>query len=374
MKRIAFNALTIDHHPSGGKTYFVNLLKNLTAMSGDKYQYFILVIGEYSDVFSQSLSHNNATIVRFPKFVKHPIIRILVEQLFLPVWLWSRKIDLLFAARNVLPILTKCPTVVGVLSMHLNYEEKELPTWRRIYGMSILNASARRAIAYIAISKYAGETYIKKFNLPEERLYIAPLGFNPGNSRILKSNFQLPIVGPYLLFVSTLFPHKQADFLIRVFRKVFDQRPDLKLVIIGNDVDSAMANLKQLAESMGIRNQVYFSGAILDEELEHWYANALLFVFPSLIEGFGLSVLEAMSYGIPVVASNRTSIPEVVGDAGILLEPTDEQEWAQAITSLLGNNEEYLRYAALSKERASLFSWKKTAEITLNCFDQVLYK
>jgi len=341
-------------------------------MSGDKYHYFILVVGEYSNVFSQSLAYNNATIVKFPKFVKHPIIRIPVEQLFLPVWLWIRKIDLLFAARNVLPILTKCPTVVGVLSMHLNYEEKELPTWRRIYGMSILNASARRALAYIAISKYAGETYIKKFDLPEERLYIAPLGFNPGNSRLLNSNFQLPIVGPYLLFVSTLFPHKQVDFLIRVFRIVFDQRPDLKLVIIGNDVDGAMIYLKQLAESMGIRNQVYFSGAILDEELEHWYTNALLFVFPSLIEGFGLSVLEAMSYGIPVVASNRTSIPEVVGDAGILLEPKDEQEWAQAITSLLGNKEEYLRYAALSRERASLFSWKKTAEITLNCFDQVL--
>jgi glycosyltransferase involved in cell wall biosynthesis len=372
MKNIAVNALTVDHHPSGGKTYFVNLLSNLTALSGAQYHYYILVVGEYSGVFSESLKYNNASLIKFPKFVNRPIPRILVEQLYLPLWLWGRKIDLLFAARNIMPILTKCPTVVGVLSMHLNYEKLDLPFWRRIYGNSILDASARKAKAYIAISKYAGETYIRKFGLPEERLYVAPLSFNPRQSHSSSQNFHLPFTDPYLLFVSTLFPHKQVDFLIRVFRIVSDQRPDLKLAIIGRDVNGATASLKQLAESLGIQNQVYFSGAIPDEELEQWYTNALVFVFPSLIEGFGLSVLEAMAFGIPVVASNRTSIPEVVGDAGILLEPTDEQEWAQAILSILGNKEEYSRYSALSKERTRLFSWNITAEVVLKCFNQIL--
>jgi glycosyltransferase involved in cell wall biosynthesis len=79
-----------------------------------------------------------------------------------------------------------------------------------------------------------------------------------------------------------------------------------------------------------------------------------------------------MSYGIPVIASNRTSIPEVVGKAGILLDPTDEQEWAQAILSVLENKEEYFRYSKLSKEQAGQFSWKKTAEVSLKCFDQIL--
>lgn len=372
MKNIAINALTVDHHPSGGKTYFVNLLNNLAALSGDKYHYYILVVDEYSDVFSESIKYHNATLVKFPKFVINPGLRILVEQIYLPAWIWSRKIDLFFAARNVMPILTKCPTVIGVLSMHLNYEKMELPFWRRIYGNTVLGASARRAKAYIAISEYAGETYIEKFGLPQQRLYVAPLGFNPYNGQLLNQNFQQPISDPYLLFVSTLYPHKQVDFLIRVFRKVSDQRPDLKLAIIGRDFNGAITALKRLAKSMDLQNQIYFSGAISDEELEHWYMNAQLFVFPSLIEGFGLSVLEAMAHGIPVVASKKTSIPEVVGEAGILLEPNDEQKWAEAIISLLGNKDEYSRYSALSKERANLFSWKKTAEVTLKCFDRIL--
>jgi len=372
MKKIAINALTIDFHPSGGKTYLVNLVKNLTALAGESNVFYLLIIGGYSDVFSNILEHDNVRLIKFPQFVSIPIFRVLVEQLYLPIWLWIQNIDLLFAARNVMPVLTNCPTVIGVLSMHLNYEKENLPIWRQIYGPWILKATAKRADAYVAISQYAGETYIAKYGLQKKRLFIAPLGFDSKELLIKETDCSLQDASPYLLFVSTLFPHKNVAFLIRVFKRVIDSRPDLKLVIVGRDVDGAIASLTALADSLGMKDKVIFTGGISDNELTHWYANARVFVFPSLTEGFGLSVLEAMAFGVPIVASNRTSIPEVVGGAGIVLDPVNEDEWAQAILSIVDQNDKYLHYSKLSKERAGLFSWKRTAEITLDCFNQVL--
>ena len=372
MKKIAINALTIDFHPSGGKTYLVNLVKNLTALAGESNVFYLLIIGGYSDVFSNILEHDNVRLIKFPQFVSNPIFRVLVEQLYLPIWLWIQNIDLLFAARNVMPVLTNCPTVIGVLSMHLNYEKENLPLWRQIYGPWILKATAKRADAYVAISQYAGETYIAKYGLQKKRLFIAPLGFDSKELLIKETDCSLQDASPYLLFVSTLFPHKNVAFLIRVFKRVIDSRPDLKLVIVGRDVDGAIASLTALADSLGMKDKVIFTGGISDNELTHWYANARVFVFPSLTEGFGLSVLEAMAFGVPIVASNRTSIPEVVGGAGIVLDPVNEDEWAQAILSIVDQNDKYLHYSKLSKERAGLFSWKRTAEITLDCFNQVL--
>jgi len=372
MKKIAINALTIDFHPSGGKTYLVNLVKNLTALAGESNVFYLLIIGGYSDVFSNILEHDNVRLIKFPQFVSIPIFRVLVEQLYLPIWLWIQNIDLLFAARNVMPVLTNCPTVIGVLSMHLNYEKENLPIWRQIYGPWILRATAKRADAYVAISQYAGETYIAKYGLQKKRLFIAPLGFDSKELLIKETDCSLQDASPYLLFVSTLFPHKNVAFLIRVFKRVIDSRPDLKLVIVGRDVDGAIASLTALADSLGMKDKVIFTGGISDNELTHWYANARVFVFPSLTEGFGLSVLEAMAFGVPIVASNRTSIPEVVGGAGIVLDPVNEDEWAQAILSIVDQNDKYLHYSKLSKERAGLFSWKRTAEITLDCFNQVL--
>lgn len=372
MKKIAINALTIDSHPSGGKTYLVNLVNNLTVLAGDSNLFYVLIIGSYSDIFTNLLKYNNARLIKFPRWVSHPIIRVLVEQLFLPIWLWTKKIDLLFAARNVMPVLTNCPTVIGILSMHLNYEKKDLPYWRRMYGPWILKATAKKAVAYVAISNYAGETYIAKYGLNRNRLFIAPLGFDEKELQIKEPHYPLPIDSPYLLFVSTLFPHKNVAFLIRVFSKLVNSRPDLKLVVIGRDVDGAIASLTALADSLGMKDKVKFTGGISVNELIHWYTNARVFVFPSLTEGFGLSVLEAMAFGVPIVASNRTSIPEVVGGAGIILDPVDEEKWAQAILSIVNNDDEFLHYSKLSKERAGIFSWKRTAEITLDCFNQIL--
>jgi glycosyltransferase involved in cell wall biosynthesis len=104
--------------------------------------------------------------------------------------------------------------------------------------------------------------------------------------QITDVDYHLPIENPYLLFVSILYPHKNVAFLIKVFSKVVESRPDLKLVIVGQDIGDAISSLSMQAVSLGIRDKIYFTGGIPDDELRHWYANARAFVFPSLTEGF----------------------------------------------------------------------------------------
>lgn len=370
-KKIAVNALAVDHRPSGGRTYILNLLEELTTLAGSEYQFYVLCTARNAHIFQERGIVPNSQLVIFPARFAQPLFRIALEQAFLPIWLWQHNISLLFAVKNVMPLLSTCRTVVAVLSMHLNYEDDRIPSWRRWYGRFILRATAIRANAYVSISEYAGQTYIQKYNVSPEKMFAAPLGFN---HQKVQHNDQAnhPLDGEYILFVSTLFPHKNVAFLIRVFAQVAKARPSIKLAIVGRDEVGILADLQALVNRLGLTDQVDFMGAVSDQELLCLYQHARVFVFPSLVEGFGLSVLEAMAHRVPVVASNRTSIPQVVGDAGIILDPTDEQTWALAILQLLENDQLRQELALRGQERAKDFTWRRTAEAVLNSFEQVL--
>lgn len=373
-KTVAVNALSISDTSSGSKTYLIHLLFELTRLAGDDYKFYVLCTSRAACALSQSGCNKN--LVVFSSCLGKPLVRILFEQFYLPIWLFLKKIDLLFAARNVMPLMASCPTVIGVLSMHLNYENERLPWWRKLYGPFVLNASAKRASAYVSISKYAGETYIEKYGLPRERLFIAPLGYN---RRCLQDDGTAQAVeerwfnSEYLLFVSTLFPHKNIRFLLDIFARVVKSRPSTRLIIVGRDVFGEMAKLKRQVDDLHIANKVMFTGAVSDHELRKLFANAHVFVFPSLIEGFGLTVLEAMANSVPVVTSNRTSIPEVVGEAGIVLDPEDEQAWADIIVDILNDDRKRNDLSRRSYEQARLFTWRRTAEIVLDSFRYVLH-
>jgi glycosyltransferase involved in cell wall biosynthesis len=255
--------------------------------------------------------------------------------------------------------------------MHLNYGQKNLPWWRRLYGPFMLRASAKRAKAYVAVSDYAGRTFLKMYGLPSKQLFVSPEGFNhdavgdsfPGAN---------PVGAEYLLFVSTLFLHKNVPFLLRVFAQVAKIRSSTALVIVGRGVNGSLEALKRLARELSISDRVHFTGAVTDDELMGLYAHARLFVFPSLIEGFGLPIVEAMAHSVPVVSSNCTSLPEVVGEAGTVLDPDNERGWVETILKILEDEELHHELSLRASNRAKTFTWRRTAEITLDSFKSVL--
>lgn len=367
-KRIAINVLSVNPQHSGSKTYMLNLLEELFRLANPDYFYFVICNKHNVKIFN-IFESETVQVIKFPSIIKNRFLRVLFEQLYLPLWLKHNGIDLLFAARNVLPILATCPSVISVLSMHLNYKYLKMPFYQRVYGNYLLRASAKRAAAVLAISEFSAKTYAKQFEFPLEKMYVSHLGFK-GIENIRPINNH--IVDEYLLFVSTLFPHKNVPFLLRIFELVQRKHPLLKLIIVGGDYENMRASLIDQADQLGISANVDFRGEISDEELMKLYANARLFVFPSLIEGFGLTVLEAMAHSVPVIASNRTSIPEVVGDAGIILNPEDETVWANTIIELLENDPLRHELAEKGRIRARNFTWRNTAKIVHECFQSVL--
>ena len=176
---------------------------------------------------------------------------------------------------------------------------------------------------------------------------------------------------PYVLNVGTLEPRKNLDGLLRAFAQAKKSGVPHTLVIAGARGwgDSRLA---PLLRELGIAGSVIFTGFVEDEDLPYLYAGADFFVYPSFYEGFGIPVLEAMACGTPVIASNTSSIPEVAGDAALLVDPHSDAELSASILRLAGDERlrQELRERGLS--RAALFSWEKTVNETLKVYENVL--
>ena len=175
---------------------------------------------------------------------------------------------------------------------------------------------------------------------------------------------------PYILSVCTLEPRKNIDQTIRAFAQLLKQQhiSDLNLVLVGTkgwDFDNIFS---EIAKDKDVSKKIIITGYIDDEDLASVYSNAMMFVYPSMYEGFGLPILEAMKCGVPIVASNTSSIPEVVGDAGILVDPNNQIELASAILSVYENNTLREELTSKSLEQANSFSWSKCCEETVSSY------
>ena len=180
--------------------------------------------------------------------------------------------------------------------------------------------------------------------------------------------------GRYILYLGGLDQRKNVPQLVRAFAQIYHQLgdPDLQLLIAG-DPDKKRGLLfpdpRPIAADLGITGQIIYR-FIEEEDKPAIYCGASLFVFPSLYEGFGLTPLEAMSCGTPVICSNRTSLPEVVGDAAISFDPANLREMVQAMHSVLTNNELQADLRARSLKRAAQFNWQKTAIETIDVYQE----
>ena len=180
------------------------------------------------------------------------------------------------------------------------------------------------------------------------------------------------VASPFILFVGRLTPHKNVGALIRSFARLpADRRNGTQLVIAGRK-DSDYPRLELLVNELRLGDRVVFTGHVPRADLVALYAGAKVFALVSLNEGFGLPALEAMAYGVPVVASNNSSLPEVVGDAGLLVDPRDENEIVNALERVLSEPSLSQRLGKLGRERAQLFSAREAAQEHLKDYREAL--
>ncbi len=181
---------------------------------------------------------------------------------------------------------------------------------------------------------------------------------------------KIKVEKPFLLYVGNFYPNKNLSPLIEALPKILQTQSDLKLVIVGPQ-DSFRDKLKEQVEKLNLDKKVIFSGRVSDAELAGLYKEAALFVFPSLAEGFGLPPLEAMSYGTPVIASNASCLPEILGEAAIYFDPMDVDNIAEEIDALLNTPEELAQLRKAGPKQAAKYSWAKMAKTTLEIYRRI---
>ncbi|HTL38977.1 MAG TPA: glycosyltransferase family 1 protein [Kofleriaceae bacterium] len=292
------------------------------------------------------------------------------EQTVLPVQLARERIDVLLAPANIAPIVHRCPTAVIMHDVIPFIRPEVFTRTERLAMRSLFRASALRSDTIITISESSRRDILRLFGVPPERVTVIPGACDeqfrptPPTPESREALRQHGVPDEYLLYVAAARSYKNVDGLIRAFRLLKDRGLRHSLVITGL-ADRASADLVALADSLGLARDVVFSGFVDDRWLPALYSAAAALVFPSLYEGFGLPVIEAMACGTPVAAANRTSLPEVVGDAGLLFDPDSPEDIARTIERVLGDAALREQLIARGIARAKAFTWDRVAIETL---------
>ena len=302
--------------------------------------------------------------------------KMLWDHIGIPMAARQDSIDLLFCPKNVVPPMVTCKTVVTVLD--LGYlTGRYYPRLDSLYMNMAMRYSTRKANAVIAISNSTKSDIISYLGVKPEKIHAIHLAADE-NYRLLddkallesiKTKYNLPPF--FILAFLSLQRRKNLQNLVKAFSIVKKKNQlEHKLVFVGPS-RSQHIEIEKAVGTASVKNDVIWLKAIPEQDLPAIYNLADIFVYPSLYEGFGLPVLEAMACGCPVVCSNTSSMPEVVGDAAVLIDPVDVEQIANGIYSVLSDS--VLKEGLKSKglKRASQFSWGKTAKETLEVFKMI---
>ncbi|HYP18990.1 MAG TPA: glycosyltransferase family 1 protein, partial [Chloroflexia bacterium] len=311
---------------------------------------------------------------RFP--TQRAPVRIAWEQAVLPGAALRHRLDLLHCPVNVRPLLSPCPTVVTIHDLVFLRSPQSFHPAKRRYLSAMTGWSARHASHVIAVSDSTRQDVIDLLGVRPSRVTTVHNGvgeqFKPLDAAE-RSAFQAQqgIVGRTILYVGTLEPRKNLPMLIRAFARLSEDPAfeDVKLYI-GGSKGWYYEEIFATAERLGLTQsgRVTFLGRVPDEQLPLWYNVATVVAYPSLYEGFGLPALEAMSCGTPVLASNASSLPEVVGSGGLLLDPADDAAWLDALRAVLSDDALRADLAGKALKQAAAFSWTRSARETAEVY------
>lgn len=277
----------------------------------------------------------------------------------------------------LLPFAFRGRVVVTIHDFIAHFVKSDQPFFARQYFARWMPFTWKRADAIITASEYTKHDIVRLLHVPETQITVIPHGVDPkfqpatDYENIRKTLAQHEIKRDYLLHIGTLSPRKNIALLIRVFAQIAKDTSDLDLLLVGKPGFEG-EKLQSLTKQLGLTRRVRFLDYLSDNEVLSVLQGAKILALPSLYEGFGLPALEAMACGVPVIASNATSIPEVVGDAGILADPHDVQSWVSAIRDVSRDARLRASLGARGVERAKGFSWDKTAAETIRVYEQTL--
>jgi glycosyltransferase involved in cell wall biosynthesis len=373
--RIGINAHLIRHLYSGVECSLYDLVNALVARNRD--HQFMLYISRRAH--AEHFAEMPGIIPRTTAFSDdRRLRRIAWEQCALPVSADRDKLDLLHCPGYIVPLCCRVPMVVTIPDVIALKHPEYCPRGSVLYSGFFLPASAGRARRIITQSECSKKDIIRHCRVKEDAVDVVRLAahemFKPVRDEIavqeLRAKYGLP--GGVILFVGNLEPKKNIERLIEAFHMLKRKHVIEHTLAIAGHRGISYARLRSRVERLGLGASVKFMGYMPRRELPILYSLADVFVFPSLYEGFGLPPLEAMCCGTPVVASNAASLPEVVGDAAVLVDPYDAGDIANGIFKVItspGLKSDLVRRGC---RRAAEFSWERTADSTLRIYEKCI--
>ncbi|HNS32464.1 MAG TPA: glycosyltransferase family 1 protein [bacterium] len=280
----------------------------------------------------------------------------------------GQQIDIFHGIGFFLPKLKKAK---GIITVHgLDFKELEVK-WYKDRWYKHFPVYLKRADSIIAVSEYVKNKLVELYDIPREKISVIYHG--------IRSNFAYPGFDniengvnekSYIVCVATSVERKNLKRILKAFNTIKDRHKDVNLLMVG-DERMLLSSLKKLIEELDLSGRIIFPGYLGEDSLPVVYNNAKCLVFPSLYEGLGLPIIEAMACGCPVITSNITAMPEIAGGAAILVNPYDEDEIADAVDRVL--SDERLRQDMKKKglERAKFFSWEKAINNTLDLYNRL---
>jgi len=368
--RIAIDAHAVGAKLGGNESYAINLIEALAQIDSVNQYTIYVTTREARDRFDQ----------RWPNFIVRstlphtPLIRI---PLTLSAELRKHPVDVLHVQFTA-PPFCPCPVVVSIHDLSFEHLPQTFSRRSRMQLRLTVRHSARRAARILSLSEYTRRDIIETYGIEGDRIKAIPLAapknFAPveDNSELQRVRHNYGIDGDYILSVGSIQPRKNLARLIKAYASL--RGDDLaaklpKLVLVGKCAWLYGETLRALEQS-GVKDRVVLTGYVPEADLPALYTGALCFVYPSYFEGFGLPPLEAMKCGAPVIVGNRTSLPEVVGDAALTVDPFAIDAIAGAIKLLINDLQLREELSVKGQKRAAAFDWQETARKTLMVYEE----
>jgi glycosyltransferase involved in cell wall biosynthesis len=366
--RVAIDARKL--HDFGIGTYIRNLLRHLARIDHDTE--YVLLCGDGDLGVAAQLGPNfRAVLEPSPNYS----IR---EQLHIPWVLRRERPDLYHAPHYVLPAAINCSSVVTIHDcIHLMFPQYLPSRAAYAYARAQMWTAAHRSDCILTVSDASKRDILHLFNIPPEKIVViynaidAHFSVTPPADAVGRVRERYQLNHRFVLYVGNIKPHKNLVRLIEAFNELrTGELEDLKLLIIGDEI-SKLPALRRAVHRHKLHKHVRFLGYVPDDQLAVLYRLAAVFAFPSLYEGFGLPPLEAMASGTPVVVSNVSSLPEVVGDAAVLVDPHDVSSIVDGLRLVLTDPARAEEMRRKGLERAREFSWERSVARTLEVYKRV---
>jgi len=310
----------------------------------------------------------------------NPAVKVLWEQFCLP-WLAARlRLDLIHSPLYVIPFAARVPTVVTVHDLTVFLFPHHFRPRDRWYKRAFIPPSLRRCVSIIADSQATRRDLLRLFDVPETKVEVVYPGIDLDFLEASANSFseeeaeqfrhRYHLAHRYILYVGTLEPRKNIARLLEAFAQIGERTGRGYQLVIAGRPGWFYEGIERTISQLGLTPTVRFTGYVPDSDLPMLYRLADLFVYPSLYEGFGFPPLEAMACGTPVITSNVSSLPEVVGDAAVLVDPTNVEALSAAMMEVLRDPEQAEELKVRGQERARTFTWERAARETEEVYER----